>query len=209
MNTPLIHIVDDDSELSESFRLLLETMGWEVRTYADGEQFLRSADRNGPGCIVLDMRMPGMTGLEVQAALEKEGCRLPIIFLSAHGTISMAVQSVQHGALDFLEKPVDPMSFVQKVSKAVALSLTRLSAEAEADSFRAKLAKLTPRELEVIKAVVAGAPNKVAAKQLGLEVSTIKMHRANAFAKLGVHSSAELMKLVYANGGLDAQAEHL
>lgn len=205
MKKPVVQIVDDDVELVQSFRLLLETMGWEVLTYADGQDFLKRGDRVGPGCIVLDMRIPGMTGLEVQAALEKEGCQLPILFLSAHGSISLAVQTVQHGALDFLEKPVDPMAFVQKVSQAISLSVSRAMEASEGDDFRAKFAKLTPRERDVIEAVIHGAQNKVAARQLGLEVSTIKMHRANAFAKLGVHSQGELIKLAYAAGVVNAE----
>lgn len=202
---PIVQIIDDDLELVESFRLLLETMGWEVATYPDGPTFLATGDRTGPGCIVLDMRMPGMTGLEVQEILTKEGCTLPIIFLSAHGSISLAVQTVRHGAIDFLEKPVDPMAFVQKVSQAISESVAKTMEAAQADDFRSKFARLTPRERDVIEAVLRGAQNKVAARELGLEVSTIKMHRANAFAKLGVHSQGELIKLAYENGVIDAQ----
>ncbi len=203
MNKPIVHLVDDDAELVASFSLLLETMGWEVRTYSDGADFLAHSERQAPGCIVLDMRMPTMTGIEVQEALRKEGCALPILFLSAHGSISLAVQAVQHGALDFMEKPVDPMAFVQKVSRAISHSVSRSMQQAQADDFRSKFARLTPREHDVVLAVIRGAQNKVAARELGLEVSTVKMHRANAFAKLGVHSQGELIKLAYANGVVD------
>lgn len=205
MKKPIVQIVDDDVELVESFRLLLETMGWEVETFSDGATFLEKGDRTGPGCIVLDMRMPGMTGLEVQERLEKEGCTLPVIFLSAHGTISLAVQTVRNGALDFLEKPVEPMAFVQKVSQAISASVARAMEDVQADDFRQKFSRLTPRERDVVDAVLRGVQNKVAARELGLEVSTIKMHRANAFAKLGVHSQGELIKLAYENGVLNAE----
>lgn len=205
MKKPLIQIVDDDVELVESLTLLLQTMGWEVASYADGENFLSKADFDSPGCIVLDMRMPGMTGLEVQEKLAERGCRIPILFLSAHGSISIAVQAVQHGAQDFLEKPVDPFALVQKVSRAVTLSIERFAQDAQADDFKNKLALLTPRERDVIREVLAGAQNKEAARKLGLEVSTIKMHRANAFAKLGVHSQSELIKLAYSSKIFNAE----
>lgn len=207
MSRPIIHIVDDDAELVESFRLLLSTMGWEVAVYGNGSDFLELADLNAPGCIVLDMRMPGMTGLEVQEELEKRGCRIPILFLSAHGSISIAVEAVQHGAVDFLEKPVEPLVLVQKVSQAVAKSIERMAEQAKARDFKEKIDALTPREKDVIREVLAGAQNKEAARRLGLEVSTIKMHRANAFAKLGVHSQSELIKLAYANHVIDAAKE--
>lgn len=208
MKKPIIHIVDDDVELVESFTLLLQTMGWEVASYTNGPDFLRTADLGSPGCIVLDMRMPGMTGLEVQEELIKRGCKVPILFLSAHGSISIAVQAVQHGAMDFLEKPVDPFALVQKVSQAVTLSIERIAQDSQAEDFRNKLGLLTPREKDVIREVLAGAQNKEAARKLGLEVSTVKMHRANAFAKLGVHSQSELIKLAYSSRVLDAKKDN-
>lgn len=208
MKKPIIHIVDDDVELVESFTLLLQTMGWEVASYTNGPDFLRMSDLGSPGCIVLDMRMPGMTGLEVQEELIKRGCKVPILFLSAHGSISIAVQAVQHGAMDFLEKPVDPFALVQKVSQAVTLSIERIAQDSQAEDFRNKLGLLTPREKDVIREVLAGAQNKEAARKLGLEVSTVKMHRANAFAKLGVHSQSELIKLAYSSRVLDAKKDH-
>lgn len=204
MRKPIIHIVDDDVELVESTTLLLQTMGWEVASYGCGSEFLEQADLDRPGCIVLDMRMPGMTGLEVQEALVNEGCRLPILFLSAHGSISIAVEALQHGACDFLEKPIEPLLLVQKVSQAVARCLERMAEEVRSNDFKSKFDTLTPREKDVIREVLAGAQNKEAARALGLEVSTIKMHRANAFAKLGVHSQSELIKLAYANKLIDA-----
>lgn len=204
MRKPIIHIVDDDVELVESTTLLLQTMGWEVASYGCGSEFLERADLDRPGCIVLDMRMPGMTGLEVQEALVNKGCRLPILFLSAHGSISIAVEALQHGACDFLEKPIEPLLLVQKVSQAVARCLERMAEEAQSNDFKSKFDTLTPRERDVIREVLAGAQNKEAARALGLEVSTIKMHRANAFAKLGVHSQSELIKLAYANKLIDA-----
>ncbi len=200
MNTPLIRLVDDDEALRDSFALLLETMGWKVASYGDGRSFLEKDTLEGPGCIVLDMRMPGMMGLEVQAELVRRGSMLPVLFLSAHGTISIAVQAVSRGAVDFLEKPVKPLEFIQKVSKAVTASVEALSKKTDEERRLEKFAALTPRERDVVAAVLEGAQNKVAARSLGLEVSTIKMHRANAFAKLGVHSQSELIRLAFEAG---------
>lgn len=129
--------------------MLLETMGWEVARYTDGRDFLERDTLEGPGCIVLDVRMPGLTGLDVQDELVRRGSKLPILFLSAHGTITMAVHALHHGAVDFLEKPVDPMVFVQKVSRAVAASVdehVRVSARSrsgETASGRSPRAKRT------------------------------------------------------------------
>ena len=134
----------------------------------------------------------------VELSIQKE--TFPVLFLSAHGNIAMAVHAVRHGAVDFLEKPVDPMVFLQKVSRAVTAAMTDAAAEAKASDVRERFASLTPREREVVEAVLDNQPNKVIARNLGLEVSTVKMHRANAFAKLGVHSPAELIRLAYESG---------
>lgn len=185
--------------------MLLETMGWDVARYTDGRDFLEHDTLEGPGCIVLDVRMPGLTGLDVQDELVRRGSKLPILFLSAHGTITMAVHALHHGAVDFMEKPVDPMVFVQKVSRAVAASVDEHVREREENERRNRFETLTPREKDVVHAVLEGKVNKVIARDLGLEVSTIKMHRANAFAKLGVHSPAELTRLAFESGYADAK----
>lgn len=197
---PLIRIVDDDEALTQSSAMLLEAMGWDVVTYASGDRFLAEADLKRPGCLVLDVRMPGLTGLDVQAELEKRGSNLPILFLSAHGNIQMAVHVMRHGATDFLEKPVEPMTLVQKVAQCVTASLSAKADEATADEVRRRFAMLTPRERDVIERVLKNAPNKIIARELGIELSTVKMHRANAFAKLGVHSPGELLKMAYEAG---------
>lgn len=205
MTRPLIRIVDDDPALGESFAMLLETMGWDVVRYTEGRDFLEHDALEGPGCIVLDVRMPGLTGLDVQEELVRRGSKLPILFLSAHGTIATAVHALHRGAVDFLEKPVDPMVFVQKVSRTVAASVDEHVREREESERRNRFETLTPREKDVVHAVLEGKANKVIARDLGLEVSTIKMHRANAFAKLGVHSPAELTRLAFESGYADAK----
>lgn len=198
---PLIRIVDDDEALKASFVLLLQTMGWDVASYGDGQSFLAQDSLEGPGCVVLDVRMPGMTGLEVQQAMIERGSRLPIVFLSAHGTISMAVHTLQQGAVDFLEKPVQPMDLVQKIAQAVTKSLEICAQTSQQQALRRRFESLTPREAAIVSEVLRGNDaNKMIAKTLGIEVSTVKMHRANAFIKLDVHSPAELTRLAFEAG---------
>ncbi|MGN1209486.1 MAG: response regulator transcription factor [Duodenibacillus sp.] len=195
---PLIRIVDDDEALKASFVLLLQTMGWDVASYGDGPSFLAQDSLEGPGCVVLDVRMPGMTGLEVQQAMAERGSLLPIVFLSAHGTISMAVHTLQQGAVDFLEKPVQPMELVQKIAQAVTQSLEICAQASQQQALRRRFESLTPREAAIVSEVLRGNDaNKMIAKTLGIEVSTVKMHRANAFIKLDVHSPAELTRLAF------------
>ena len=198
---PLVRIVDDDEALKASFVLLLQTMGWSVASYPDGRSFLDEDTLAGPGCVVLDVRMPGMTGLEVQEEMIRRGSVLPVIFLSAHGSISMAVHTLQQGAVDFLEKPVKPMDLVQKISAAVAKSLEICADESRRAALIRRFESLTPRETAIVTEVLKGNDaNKSIAKLLGLEVSTVKMHRANAFVKLDVHSPAELTRLAFEAG---------
>ena len=184
----------------------LERMGWDVAVWHSGGAFLDEADLMRPGCLVLDVRMPGLTGLDVQAELERRGSNLPILFLSAHGSIQMAVHVMRHGAVDFLEKPVEPMTLVQRVAQCVTASLSAKADDAAADEVRRRFDRLTPREREVIDGVLKNAPNKIIARTLGIELSTVKMHRANAFAKLGVHSPGELLKMAYEAGIVSSAA---
>ena len=184
----------------------LERMGWDVAVWHSGGAFLDEADLMRPGCLVLDVRMPGLTGLDVQAELERRGSNLPILFLSAHGSIQMAVHVMRHGAVDFLEKPVEPMTLVQRVAQCVTASLSAKADDAAADEVRRRFDRLTPREREVIDGVLKTAPNKIIARTLGIELSTVKMHRANAFAKLGVHSPGELLKMAYEAGIVSSAA---
>ena len=190
---PLIRIIDDDEALLASSALLLRAMGWEVETWSDGASFLKAENLLRPGCIILDVQMPGMDGLEVQAELMRRGSRIPVLFLTAHGSIPLAVRALHRGAEDFLEKPVDPMTLVARVAQCATASAARSAEESALKATRARFESLTPRERDVAEHVLKNEANKEIA--LGLEVSTVKMHRANAFAKLGVHSPGELWQL--------------
>ena len=203
MQRPLIRIVDDDKALAGSFGLLLETMGWDTAAYTSGRRFLNNDDLSRPGCIVLDVRMPGLTGPEIQDKLIEMGCRLPIIFLSAHGSIPTAVSAVQKGAVDFLEKPIEPAELIAKINAAVARSVTESVETMHRDRLRARFETLTAREREIIGEILKGdgsETNKQIARTFDLELSTVKMHRSNAFMKLGVHSAAELIRLAQEAG---------
>ncbi len=199
MNTyqaPLIRIIDDDASLRESTRLLLETLGWEVQTYESAVEFLASDRLLRPGCLILDVRMPEMTGLELQQTLVRRGCsHLAIIFLSAHGDIQMAVQTMRHGAVDFLEKPVEPHQLLQRVTMAVAKTLQESARADELAQLKARVEKLSAREREVAELIANGLRNKQIARELNIEESTVKMHRANAMAKLAVSTPAELTRI--------------
>ena len=202
MQRPLIRIVDDDKALAGSFGLLLETMGWDTAAYTSGRRFLNNDDLSRPGCIVLDVRMPGLTGPEIQDKLIEMGCRLPIIFLSAHGSIPTA------GSADFLEKPIEPAELIAKINAAVARSVTESVETMHRDRLRARFETLTAREREIIGEILKGdgsETNKQIARTFDLELSTVKMHRSNAFMKLGVHSAAELIRLAQ-EAGIHAEA---
>ncbi len=193
---PLIRIVDDDDELLVSQKLLLETLGWEVMTYHSGVEFLRMDALARPGCVVLDVRMPGMTGLEVQEQLEKKGVRnIAVVFLSAHGDMPMAVHTMRHGAVDFISKPADPRYLLERVAKSVTSSIAKAERDREVQGLRALAESLSPRERDVARLIARGLRNKEIARELGIEETTVKMHRGNAMLKLRAKSSAELIRI--------------
>ena len=194
--SPLIRIVDDDPELLASQRMLLETLGWEVVTYTSGIDFLRMDSLRRPGCVVLDVRMPGMTGLEVQTELEKKGAsHIAVIFLSAHGDMPMAVHAMRHGAVDFISKPAEPRYLLERVAKSMARSIAKGERDEEIRRLRSLAEALSPRERDVARRIALGLRNKEIARELSIEETTVKMHRSNAMLKLRAKSSAELIRI--------------
>ena len=193
--TVLIRIVDDDVEFAASQKMLIESLGWEVITYSSANDFLAEDALERPGCLILDVRMPVMTGLELQQELDNRKCQLPIIFLSAHGDIEMAVHTMRHGAADFLQKPVEPQRLLTQVTKAVAASIRQTTEYDELQKLVERIDKLSNREREIAQLVSLGLRNKEIARKLGIEETTVKMHRANAMAKLAANTSAELTRL--------------
>ncbi len=194
-NKALIRIVDDDASLLFSTQIYLEALGWKVQSYSDAVEFLNRDNLTTPGCLILDVRMPKMTGLQLQELLNEKGFGFfPIIFLSGHGDIEMAVHTMSHGAVTFLEKPADPEKLAQAVEKAVSLGLKKIKENKEVIQLKRKFSSLTNREKDVIELVSEGLSNKEIGEKLNVALTTVKMHRSNALEKLDIHSVAELTK---------------
>ena len=187
----LVYLVDDNDAFRESTAWLLETAGYQVQAFASGPEFLaaHAAVRHpGAHCLVSDIRMPEMSGLQLQEELNKRGARLPLVFVTAHGDVPLAVEAMRKGASNFLEKPFSEEALTEAIEVAIAAAR---SSGAET----ALLAKLSPREKQVLDLVVASKPNKIIADILGISIKTVELHRANMMHKLGVRSLPELMKV--------------
>ena len=193
--TSLIHVVDDDESLRTSLLRLLRAAGYEARGYGSTGEFLLEPPPDRPGCVLLDLRMPGPSGLELQAALTRRGVALPVIFLTGHGDVASSVRAMQAGAVDFLTKPVKRDTLFATLRRALERNGQERGRRAEAEELRARFAALTAREREVVEAVAGGKLNKQIAHELGMAERTVKLHRARAMEKLGVGSAAELGRL--------------
>jgi two-component system response regulator FixJ len=194
----LVHLVDDDEAIRRSVGFMLKTSGFQVRTYESGVDFLKSATSLDPGCILLDIRMPGMDGLEVLGALRAKGVSLPVIIMTGHGDVSLAVQAMKAGALDFIEKPFEKAVLLSAIEHGIE-RLKRSAAEVDrADEAAVKLQALTPRERDVLDGLAKGLPNKTIAYDLGISPRTVEIHRANLMTKLGVRSLSEALRIAFA-----------
>jgi FixJ family two-component response regulator len=190
----IVHVVDDDNSVRAGVMRLLQAAGYEARGYASAGEFLLSGpDRNVPGCLVLDVRMPGPSGLELQQALARVDTPLPIVFLTGHGDIPMSVRAMKAGAVDFLTKPVSRKTLLTAVQAALARDAEARAARAHVAALRTRYETLTPREREVLEGVVAGKLNKQIAAALGTAERTIKAHRSQVMEKMQVSSVAELV----------------
>ena len=199
MNAPdsrcTVCVVDDDDAFRDSLRWLLESTGYRVAAYSTAERFLAGYKPGSASCLVLDVRMPGLTGLELQQELNRRGVTLPIIFITGHGDVPMAVNAVKSGAFDFLEKPFKDAQLLALIEQAASLG-TSGSARAQGRCAAARLATLTQREREVMELVVRGLKNKKIAEALGISVKTVEAHRAKAMEKMDVGSVAELVQAI-------------
>ena len=194
----LVHLVDDDEAIRRSVGFMLKTSGYHVRTYESGVELLKGAPGLEPGCILLDIRMPGMDGLEVQAALRDKGVTLPVIIMTGHGDVSLAVQAMKAGAVDFIEKPFEKAVLLSAIDHGVE-RLRKSAADLDrADEAAVRLQALTPREREVLDGLARGMPNKTIAYDLGISPRTVEIHRANVMSKLGVRSLSEALRLAFA-----------
>jgi len=192
---PTVFIVDDDPAVLKSLSRLLRASQVNVVTFGSPQEFLERYDPHAPGCLVLDVAMPGLNGLELQEALRVKGSAIPIIFLTGHGDIPMSVQAIKGGALDFLTKPVHDKDLLKAVEAALEKDRIERQTRAELDDIQERLATLTPREREVLIHVVSGQLNKQIAYDLGTVEKTIKVHRARVMEKMKVGSVAELVRL--------------
>ena len=193
--TPLIHVVDDDESLRTALLRLLSAAGFEACGYASTGDFLLHPLPDRPGCLLLDVRMPGPSGLDLQAALQRQGITLPVIFLTGHADVASSVRAMKAGAVDFLTKPVERDTLLDALQRALERDALQRAARDEADRLRARFASLTPREREVFDRIVAGRLNKQIADELGIAERTVKLQRAQVMAKLGAGSAAELGRL--------------
>lgn len=204
---PVVHVVDDDPAVRDSLRWLIEGEGLLVQAHASAEDFLGALVPEQPGCALVDLRMPGMSGLELQQALARRGVGLPLVFISAHGEVPLAVTAMRRGAVDFVEKPFDNGALLDTVRRALDADVLRRVGDEERAAMRARLATLSPREREVLEAVVAGRANKRIAAALGISIKTVEVHRARVMDKMGASSIAELVRLVVQHGLLDAAVD--
>ena len=195
---PRIYIVDDDDAVRESIQWLLEADGHQIETYASAEAFLEQFYPDQICVLLLDVRMPGMTGLELQEKLLERCAQLPVIFITGHGDVAMAVSTMKKGAVDFLEKPFDETVVRELVTKHLALSAENYSARQKSALVRERFSRLTGREMQVLDRIVAGRLNKQIADDLNISIKTVEAHRANIMDKLNVNTVADLLKLALA-----------
>ncbi|THF63350.1 response regulator transcription factor [Pseudothauera rhizosphaerae] len=193
-----IHIVDDDAAFRRSLVFLLESVGWQAVAHASAEDFLASCgdDCAGLACLVLDIRMPMMSGLELQQRLAQRGWTVPVVFITGHGDVELAVQAMKHGASDFLEKPFRDQALIDAVTAAVRKGNSERADAARREEAAAVLARLSPRESEVARLVALGLPNKVVARELDISEKTVHVHRQHVMDKTGLGSAAELARLM-------------
>ena len=194
----LVHLVDDDEAIRRSVGFMLKTSGFHVRAYESGVELLKAAPDLESGCILLDIRMPGMDGLEAQRALRDMGVTLPVIIMTGHGDVSLAVQAMKAGAVDFIEKPFEKAVLLSAIEHGVE-RLKKSAADLDrAEEAAVRLQALTPREREVLGGLAKGLPNKTIAYDLGISPRTVEIHRANVMSKLGVRSLSEALRIAFA-----------
>lgn len=189
-----LYVVDDDEAMRKSLRWLLETLRLPLEVFDSAEAFLASYDGR-PGCLVSDVRMPGMSGLELQEALAAKHAQLAVILLTAHGDVPMAVRAMRGGAFDFVQKPYNGQALLERVQAALRESLRCHAQNTERAAMRARLDALTPREREVLELVSTGEPNKRIAQSLGISLRTVEVHRHNLMEKLGAHTVGDVIRL--------------
>jgi len=196
MNEPTIIVVDDDPAMRDSLCWLIETIGYPVKTYASAQEFLNNYNPSLPGCMILDVRLPGMSGLQLQQKMKTEKIHLPVIIISGHGDIPMAVKAMQQGALVFLEKPFRDQELLDNIQDALEIDAVHRKQDTMTASIQEIFNTLTPREKEVMELMVKGDPNKEIAKTFGISVKTVEVHRARVMEKMRAESLPDLVHMV-------------
>lgn len=197
MGEKRVYLVDDEAAVRRSVGFMLKTSGFEVESFESGEAFLKVAAQLEPGCVLLDVRLGAMDGLAVQQALKDKGVVLPVIIITGHGDVGLAVRAMKAGAVDFLEKPFEKAAVVAALEQALRRNDGRAELNRLADQARAQLNGLTPRERDVLNGLVEGQSNKVIAYDLGISPRTVEIHRANLMSKLGVGSLSDALKIAF------------
>jgi two-component system response regulator DctR len=199
LSPSLVYLVDDDAAIRDALAWLLRSRGIQSRSWDSAEAFLRDYDAAMSGCLILDMRMVGMTGMELYEQLRARGCAMPTIFLTGHGDVPLAVKTLKRGAFDFIEKPFNDNELVDRVLEALQHEESRRWRDADRSQTEERLATLTEREKEVMACILAGKLNKMIADELQIAMRTVEVHRARIFEKMGVRSAVELAQLLSAH----------
>jgi FixJ family two-component response regulator len=194
-HTPIVFVVEDDRSVREAIRSLIASVGLGIETFADAQEFLRRARPDAPACLVLDVRLPGMSGLDLQHELGKAGISIPVIFITGHGDIPMSVQAIKAGALEFLTKPFSDEKLLAAIRNAIEHDRAQREQTTAVRLLRTRYSSLTPREQEVMSLVVAGHLNKQIAAELGITEITVKVHRAKVMRKMSADSLASLVRM--------------
>ena len=197
----LIHLVDDDAAVRRSVGFMLKSSGHQVQSYESGLDLLKNANQLDDGCILLDIRMPGMDGLEVQQALQDKGVSLPVIIMTGHGDVGLAVRAMKAGAVDFIEKPFQKDSLIASLDEGFSRLLKKEATNDRRKNAEVRLQALTPRERDVLEGLTQGLPNKTIAYDLEISPRTVEIHRANLMTKLGVRSLSEALRVAFAAKG--------
>lgn len=202
----MVHVIDDDEAVRDSLKFLLESAKFQTRTYESAVEFLSMLPEIKNGCIVTDIRMPGLTGIELLKELNAQGKKLPVIVITGHGDVPLAVEAMKSGAIDFLEKPCSDEAMLSAVQSALSSAANLASREQDRTSIRQKLETLSNRERQVLEGLVRGAANKTIAFDLGISARTVEVYRANVMTKMGAHSLSELVRLAL-HAGIGDQNE--
>jgi len=195
MTESIVYLVDDDRLARESLTWLIESANLPVKEFEGGLAFLEAYEVGSPGCVLLDVRMPDINGMELHTKLREKGATLPVIIVTGHADVSMAVRAMKAGAYDFIEKPYNDALMLERIQSAIAYDLDNQKNRERIDEINQRVAKLTPREREVMSCVLRSMQNKVIATELGISVKTVELHRANLMAKMKASSPTELVRL--------------